>query len=76
MSSFVLPIELSIGLTLFLFPSTLAVHCEEFSQLSLKGWVRRVVGNIWNVGAGDPGSLPVRNANSGNPVRLTNPLIR
>ena len=34
------------------------------------GWVRRVVGNIWNVGAGDPGSLPVRNANSGKPLKV------
>ena len=24
------------------------------------GWVRRVVGTIWNVGSGDPSSLPVR----------------
>jgi len=29
--------------------------------------VRRVVGTSWNVGAGDLGSLPVRNANSGTP---------
>jgi len=35
--------------------------------------VRRVVGTIWSVGAGDPSSLPVRNANSGIPPRLTNP---
>ena len=36
----------------------------------LKGWVRRVVGTIWNVGAGDPSSLPVRNANSGKPLKV------
>ena len=30
---------------------------------------RRVAGSIWNVGAGEPSLLPVRNANSG----LTNP---
>ena len=33
----------------------------------------RVVGTIWCVGAGDPSSHPVRNGNSGNPLRLTNP---
>jgi len=39
------------------------------------GCVRRVglVGNVWCIGAGEPSSRPVRNANSGNPVRLTNP---
>ena len=34
------------------------------------GWVRGVVGTIWNVGAGDPSLLPVRNANSGKPLKL------
>jgi len=34
------------------------------------GWVRRVVGTIWNVGAGDPSSLPLRNANSGKPLKV------
>jgi len=33
-------------------------------------WVRRVVETIWNVGAGDPGSLPVQNANSGKPLKV------
>jgi len=33
-------------------------------------WVRRVVGTIWNVGAGDQGSLPVWNANSGKPLKV------
>jgi len=44
--------------------------------IDLIGWVRRVVGTIWNVGSGDQSSLPVRNANSGNPLRLTPPLTR
>ena len=44
-------------------------------HLNLKGWVRRVVGTIWNVSAGDLGSL-LRNANSWNPLRLTDPLTR
>jgi len=39
---------------------------------SLEGG-RRVVGTIWNVVAGDSSSRPVRNANSGFPLRLTNP---
>ena len=34
------------------------------------GWVRRVVRTIWNVGAGDPGSFSVRNANSGKPLKV------
>ena len=33
------------------------------AELMLNWWVRRVVGTICNVGAGDPSSLPVRNAN-------------
>ena len=37
------------------------------------GCVRRVVGTIWCVGADKPCSRPVRNANWGNPVKLTNP---
>ena len=31
---------------------------------------RRVVGSIRDVGAGNPGSLPVRNANSGIPLKV------
>jgi len=31
---------------------------------------RRVVETIWNVGAGDPSLHPVRNANSGNPLKV------
>src|SRR6218665_2974752 len=34
---------------------------------SYMGWVRRVLGNIWCVGAGEPSSRPVRDANAGNP---------
>jgi len=34
---------------------------------------RRVVGTIWNIGADDPSLRSVLNANSGNPLRLTNP---
>jgi len=34
------------------------------------GYVRRVVGTIWNVGVGNPSSLPVRNANSGKPLKI------
>ena len=34
------------------------------------GWVRRVLGTIWNVDAGDPSSLTVRNVNSGKPLKL------
>jgi len=38
--------------------------------LSSKGGGRRVVETIWNVGAGDPSSRPVRNANLGNPLKV------
>ena len=37
--------------------------------VGLVGWVRRVVETIWNVGAGNPISNPVRNANSGKPLK-------
>ena len=48
-----------------------------YSRLyDIMGWVHRVVGTIWNVGAGDLGSLPVRNANSGNPLRFILSLAR
>src|SRR6218665_2170662 len=47
-----------------------------YSRLyDIMGWVHRVVGTIWNVGAGDLGSLPVRNANSGKPLKVY-PLTR
>ena len=36
---------------------------------------RRVVGNIWCVGAGKLSLRPVRDANSGNPHRLTSPSL-
>jgi len=39
--------------------------CVAFDSTNPLGWVRRVVGTIWNVGACNPSSLPVRNANSG-----------
>ena len=39
------------------------------------GRVCRVVGNIRFVGAGEPSSRPVREVNSGNPLRLTNPSL-
>jgi len=31
---------------------------------------RRVVGTIWNVGAGDPSLRPIQNANSGNLLKV------
>jgi len=31
---------------------------------------RRVVVSVWDVGAGNPGSLPVWNANSGIPLKV------
>ena len=31
---------------------------------------RRVVGTIWNIGAGDPSSRPIRNANSGISLKV------
>jgi len=34
-------------------------------RISLTGEGRIVVGSIWNIGAGDQSSRPVRNANSG-----------
>jgi|SRR6218665_117734 len=53
------------------FPSLFWSVCS-FESLSrwLMGWVHRVVGNIWRVGAGESSSRPVRDANSGNPHRV------
>jgi len=49
-------------------PKLLGRHVSRMYPQS--GWVRRVVGTIWNVGAGDPRSLPVRNANSRKPLKV------
>ena len=45
--------------------------CKQATILhSALGRGRRVVGSIRNVGAGNPGSLPVWNANSGIPLKV------
>src|SRR6218665_1469150 len=38
--------------------------------LSILGRGRKVAGTILNVGAGDPSLRPVRNGNSGNPLKV------
>jgi len=46
------------------------VGAEKFSENYTTLGGRRLVGTIWSVGAGDQSSRPVRNANSGNPLKF------
>ena len=46
------------------------LHQAHEKLKSICGWVHRVIGTIWNAGAGNPSSLPVRNANSGKPLKV------
>ena len=44
-------------------------HAEDIRRF-LQKEIRRVVGSIWNVGDGVSSSRPVRNANSGNLLKV------
>ena|SRR6218665_3016017 len=64
-------VSLSVSLSLYLSLSlSLSVSLCLSLSLSLSLWVRRVVGNIWCVGAGEPMSRLVMDENSRNPRKV------
>src|SRR6218665_1033367 len=63
-------VSLCFSLSLYFCLSLSVFVCLCLSLSVSTGWVRRVVGTIWNVGACNPSSLPLRNANSGKPLKV------
>ena len=60
-----------LSMVIFSFTAVRVVDIAEIVVPTTLREARRVVGNIWCIGASEPSSRPVRDANLGNPRRLT-----
>jgi len=58
-----------------IFNSGPQVSNAEYRSMEAIVWVRRVVGTIWNVGAGDQVRVPYGMLTRGIPLRLTNRIL-